>query len=300
MPTPHKYLLEDIAAAHPNSEQSTSRSKPRASSKQSRSRSKPHTNSSKSVIVRSGVYTPKQIEKRLASIDPITVRDYDSWLQLGMSVKHAGGEEAFEVWQSWNQRDPHYAGSKEKNRGHWISFDCSRIDGITYRTLDWYVANVGGPAILAQEDFADAPLPDLPKGKRTDGFKLYPTENKRKGGQVIESNQDNVRFALGKLGVKVRYNEFSDRTLIEGLNGVGPHLDDAAMDRLWLRVDEIFHPGRHFSSLTKSFATPLDERASIRCATILLARSPSGMEHHGSTPGSSLTLVLRTLHTYAP
>jgi hypothetical protein len=50
--------------------------------------------------------------------------------------------------------------------------------------------------------------------------------------------QANVRISLLKMGVSVRYNEFSDQTLISGLSGFGPILDDAAIDRMWLMMDQ--------------------------------------------------------------
>jgi virulence-associated protein E len=55
------------------------------------------------------------------------------------------------------------------------------------------------------------------------------------------ANPTNIRVALLKLGVEVRYDEFADRTLITGLERFGPLLDDAAVDRLWLTFDERFH-----------------------------------------------------------
>ncbi len=53
-------------------------------------------------------------------------------------------------------------------------------------------------------------------------------------------NQANIRIALLKLGVTVRYDQFADRTLIRGLNGFGPALEDAAVDRIWLRIEQRF------------------------------------------------------------
>jgi predicted P-loop ATPase len=51
----------------------------------------------------------------------------------------------------------------------------------------------------------------------------------------------NVNVALVKLGVRTRYDEFADRTLIDGLEGFGPKLDDAAIDRLWVTFSLRFH-----------------------------------------------------------
>ncbi|MBN8964591.1 MAG: hypothetical protein J0H89_04250 [Rhizobiales bacterium] len=53
--------------------------------------------------------------------------------------------------------------------------------------------------------------------------------------------QENIRVALLKLNVEVRYNRFSDQILINGLKDFGPVLEDAAMDRMWLEIDRRFH-----------------------------------------------------------
>jgi Virulence-associated protein E len=53
--------------------------------------------------------------------------------------------------------------------------------------------------------------------------------------------QSNIRIALLKLDVMVRYNEFSDQLMVTGLPpSFGPFLDDAGLDRLWLQTDEQF------------------------------------------------------------
>jgi predicted P-loop ATPase len=57
---------------------------------------------------------------------------------------------------------------------------------------------------------------------------------------VPYKTQGNVRVALAELGVRFRLDVFADRMLVEGLPGFGPILDDAAVDRLWLWVDQRF------------------------------------------------------------
>ena len=59
-------------------------------------------------------------------------------------------------------------------------------------------------------------------------------------GKIIPNNQNNVRTALAKLGVVVRYNEFCDHIELAGLDGFGPVLDDAALTRIWLTIDARF------------------------------------------------------------
>lgn len=64
-------------------------------------------------------------------------------------------------------------------------------------------------------------------------------------GMPVAGSQHNIRLALDKLGVELAHDQFADRLLIRGLPGYGPALDDAALDRLWLLVDDRygFRPG---------------------------------------------------------
>lgn len=183
-------------------------------------------------------YSAEQIKRRLSVLDPIEFRSYGDWIKVGMAVKHAGGEDAYDVWRDWNARDPSYADAEEENRQHWASFT-DRADGITYRTLDHLVREAGHPHLFAQEDFENEPIDsNIPKPARTDGFKVSSKAPRK--GEIIANDQDNIRMALRRLGARVRYDEFSGRNIIDGLPAFGPHLDDAAMDRLWLKVDEEF------------------------------------------------------------
>jgi hypothetical protein len=54
-----------------------------------------------------------------------------------------------------------------------------------------------------------------------------------KNGKIL-SVPGNIRIGLLKIGVTVRHDQFADRTLLEGLPGFGPVLEDAAVNRLWL------------------------------------------------------------------
>lgn len=51
---------------------------------------------------------------------------------------------------------------------------------------------------------------------------------------------ENIRLAVDKLGVTLRYDEFRGSPVIEGLPDFGPWLDDPAMVRLWLTIEERF------------------------------------------------------------
>jgi predicted P-loop ATPase len=57
--------------------------------------------------------------------------------------------------------------------------------------------------------------------------------------KIIAKSQKNIRVALQKLDVTLRYDEFHDRMLITGLQGYSS-LSDAAIHKLWLTIDEQF------------------------------------------------------------
>jgi predicted P-loop ATPase len=50
----------------------------------------------------------------------------------------------------------------------------------------------------------------------------------------------NIRIAFAKIGVTLRYDEFALQEEIEGLKGFGPSVDDAALNRLWVELDQRF------------------------------------------------------------
>jgi len=56
----------------------------------------------------------------------------------------------------------------------------------------------------------------------------------------ITSSQDNVDLALRKLGVRLRFDEFAQHEIIDGLAGFGPRLDDSAVNRLRFTIDSQF------------------------------------------------------------
>ena len=56
----------------------------------------------------------------------------------------------------------------------------------------------------------------------------------------ILKTQGNIRLAMQELGIHVSYDTFQDRLLIDGLPNHGPLLDDRAMVRLRLLIDEQF------------------------------------------------------------
>jgi len=96
-----------------------------------------------------------------------------------------------------------------------------------------------------REQFGDEPAKAIAKilqygAEDVEGFAV--------GANGIPHNtQGNIRVALENLGIKVRHNLFEDRAIIEGLANF-ELLDDRAMDRLWLTIDEKFkfRPSKDF------------------------------------------------------
>lgn len=70
-----------------------------------------------------------------------------------------------------------------------------------------------------------------------------------KNGKAYPS-QRNIKLALGLMGVRLSRDEFQDRLLIEGLDGFGPALSDAALNRMRMQIDEKWH-----LSVSKEFFT---------------------------------------------
>jgi hypothetical protein len=79
-------------------------------------------------------------------------------------------------------------------------------------------------------------------------------------GRILPT-QGNIRLAIGKLGVRLRYDKFRGLPIIEGLDGFGPTLDDQAMNRLWLSLDSEFgfRPTLQFFQIVASDACLLDQ-----------------------------------------
>jgi virulence-associated protein E len=117
----------------------------------------------------------------------------------------------------------------------------------------WKVVN----ALLRRGYYEDAIVKVLLDGKNAISAHVYDQDEPEKYARrqvkqalkklqfAVDQNgrpygtQSNIRIALLKLGITVRYNEFSDHTMVTGLP-FGPFLDDAGLNRLWLQIDERF------------------------------------------------------------
>lgn len=61
-----------------------------------------------------------------------------------------------------------------------------------------------------------------------------------KAGRPRRDSQRNFDLAILKLGVRLRFDEFSNSEVVDGLPGYGPHLTHSAMNHLLLLIDQEF------------------------------------------------------------
>ena len=147
-------------------------------------------------------------------------------------------------------RDPE-AGAKQgdDSRSAWL-FDavCNLVRaGVPDEIVLGVITDPGwgiSASVLRQRDGTAVPRPESYALRQIEKAKAdvvaEPADFECSDKGVPYSNQRNIRLALSILGVVVRHDKFQDRLLIEGLPECGPLLDDRAMTRLWLLVDERF------------------------------------------------------------
>jgi hypothetical protein len=102
-----------------------------------------------------GYLAPSDVAFLLSFLDPHDFGTggphHDEWLDIGMACHHATGGEAFEEWAEWCAADERYGDdARAQNTARWDSFDSSRSDGITYKTLCQAVVRAGHPEAVAR------------------------------------------------------------------------------------------------------------------------------------------------------
>jgi len=86
----------------------------------------------------------------------------------------------------------------------------------------------------------------LELGNRSNAYALRQIERARAAVADFDVDKNgrpyatpaNVRLALDKLGVQLEYDSFADRSHVSGLSDFGPVINDAALTRLWLLIEE--------------------------------------------------------------
>ena len=97
-----------------------------------------------------------QAKAILAALPVRKFRAHDEWLQVMMALHHASGGGAIGEFIAWSTSDPEYSGDDDWIEYRWDTFDASRNDGVTYRTLNYLLRNHGAPNLqIANEVGAD-------------------------------------------------------------------------------------------------------------------------------------------------
>lgn len=186
-----------------------------------------------------GELLPEQAAELLALLPAENFASNEAWFELMCAVHHGTGGEAREEFLDWSETDPTYSDKRHVNGSRWDSLTVNPAESqITVATFYKALRDAGhGDKVPARDGAADFDGDEIDEAHdavpNPDGFKV-------RDGKVVATSQGNIRLALRKLGVRVRYDSFADRYLIEGLKGFGPYLDDAAMNHLRLSMDENF------------------------------------------------------------
>lgn len=85
---------------------------------------------------------------------------HDEWLDIAMACHEATDGEGLDEWLEWCATDERYGDdARIMNTARWDSFDSSRLDGVTYKTLLMAVARTGNRKAVArlgaQDDIGD-------------------------------------------------------------------------------------------------------------------------------------------------
>ncbi len=81
-----------------------------------------------------------EVQRALSAIDPDCSRD--QWIQVGMALHHAGGEEGLAVWNEWSARGQKYPGERAIAQ-QWRAFRTDKPTMVTLGTLFAFAAEGG-------------------------------------------------------------------------------------------------------------------------------------------------------------
>jgi hypothetical protein len=147
----------------------------------------------------------------------------------------------------------------------------SRSEPLFFVCCQMVRAGCSDDAIYAVITDPEFPISEsvLDKGSGMEAYAVQQIENAREKVEVeaeefqkdkdgkLYTNLHNARLALRKLGVRLEFDEFADRSQVLGLPEFGPQLDDAAVTRLWLAVEERFrlvYPKERFVAIVSDAA----------------------------------------------
>lgn len=102
-----------------------------------------------------GQYTQEQIARALEAFDVTEFRDHDKWLTLMMACHHGSNGNARQEWIDWSTGDPLYQHDADIIGRRWDSLHTKKPGGITYRTLNYVLADHGAADLQVAPDVGD-------------------------------------------------------------------------------------------------------------------------------------------------
>ena len=140
-----------------------------------------------SETVGGGQATQEQIARALDGLDVTDFREHDKWLKLMMACHHASNGDARSEFIEWSIQDPNYSNDAEIIGRRWDSLHRQIKDGISYRTLNKFLADAGE---------ADRQIP----GKASDDFSAVESSDDDDGvlPEVWTPNANNPYLAAQK------------------------------------------------------------------------------------------------------
>jgi hypothetical protein len=121
--------------------------------------------------------------------------------------------------------------------------------------------------ILAQADPVRAAQRVVEKARRDEQEKKAREAAAQAAGEFLlgdngkpKKSQGNLRVALQKLGVALWYDELAERHMVDGLQGYGPQLDDAAMRAVAWTIEEQHGLSWGWDTLVRCLLTLAEQR----------------------------------------
>ena len=88
---------------------------------------------------------------------------HGEWLDIAMACHEATNGEGLDEWLEWCASDPRYGDdARLMNTARWDSFDSTRLDGVTYKTLLMAVSRAGNRKAVARLGSQDDVKDDFP------------------------------------------------------------------------------------------------------------------------------------------
>lgn len=160
---------------------------------------------------------------------------WEEWNKRGMAIWAAtsGSQAGRELWHAWSKKSKKY--------------DSAETDDRWRRFMKSPPTELGAGTVFFNAD------KDTPKWRADFLKEHFFCTNK---GKPVAKSQVNTVKALKLLGITLHYDAFADRLIVKGLAGFNL-LDDAAVERLWLLIDERFG----FLAPTELFRTVVSDAA---------------------------------------